>query len=178
MATQKITLAGGCFWCIEAALNQLHGVIKAESGYSNGHTDNPTYEAVCSGNTGHAEVVQVTFDDGKISTRELLEIFFTLHDPTQLNRQGNDIGTQYRCGIYFHTEQQAEVAAAFIAEVEHSGAFDNPIVTELAPVSNYYPAEPYHQGYAAQNPQNSYCAFVVNPKLAKFKRTFAERLKG
>lgn len=177
MSIQKITLAGGCFWCIEAALNELRGVINAESGYSNGHTENPTYEEVCNGNTGHTEVVQVTYDENSISTKELLEIFFTLHDPTQLNRQGNDVGTQYRCGIYFHNDQQAETAAGFVAELERSKVFDKPIVTEIAPVNNYHPAEPYHQGYAARNPQNGYCAFVVNPKLAKFKQTFAERLK-
>ena len=166
---QQATLGGGCFWCLEAAFNQLDGVVLAESGYSNGHHPSPSYEAVCSGTTGHAEVVRVTFDPERISYRQLLIVFFSLHDPTTLNRQGNDVGTQYRSGIYTHDEAQAETARQVIGELSDSGAFDAPIVTEITPVTNHHPAEAYHQGY---------CVVVVRPKLAKFHRTFGALLKA
>ncbi len=175
---QEATLAGGCFWCIEAALNQLQGVVLAESGYSNGQHPCPDYEAVCSGQTGHAEVVRVKFDANRISYRQLLEVFFTLHDPTTLNRQGHDVGTQYRSGIYTHDAAQAETAREVIAELSASGAYDAPIVTEVTPVANYHSAEAYHQGYAERNPFQGYCAVVVNPKLAKFRQTFVSLLKS
>ncbi|MEM0910275.1 MAG: peptide-methionine (S)-S-oxide reductase MsrA [Pseudomonadota bacterium] len=178
MATEKITLAGGCFWCIESAFNQVEGVISAYSGYANGEMENPTYEAVCNGNTGHAEVVQVTFDDEKISRREILEIFYALHDPTQLNRQGNDVGTQYRGGIYYVSEEQKRDAEDIVQEIESEQIYSSQVVTEIAPLRNYYQAENYHQGYADNNPQNGYCAMVVAPKLAKFKKTFASKLKA
>lgn len=177
VTTQVITLGGGCFWCLESALNSVDGVISAYSGYSNGHADSPSYEAVCSGETGHTEVVQVTFDPAILSLRQVLEIFFALHDPTQLNRQGNDVGTQYRSGIYFHTEEQKTAAQAIIAEIEEQKIWPNPVVTEVLPVENYSQAEDYHQDYFSNNPQNQYCNMVVAPKLAKFKKTFASKLK-
>lgn len=179
MAQQIITLGGGCFWCIESALNSVTGVISAFAGYSNGHTNQqPTYEQVCKGDTGYAEVVQVSFDDEILSLRELLEIFFALHDPTQLNRQGNDRGTQYRSGIYFHNEEQRLAAEQIIAEIEQQAIWPSPVVTEVLPVAHYYQAEDYHQDYFANNPQNQYCNMVVAPKLSKFKQTFAAKLKN
>ncbi len=178
MAIEKITLAGGCFWCIESAYNQVQGVVSAFSGYANGETENPTYEAICSGNTGHAEVVQVSFDNEQISRREILEIFFALHDPTQLNRQGNDVGTQYRGGIYYTSDSQKQDAEAIVKEIENEQIFNAPVVTEIVPLQSYYQAEDYHQGYADNNPQNGYCAMVVAPKLSKFKKTFASKLKS
>ncbi len=174
---QTITLAGGCFWCIESAFSKVEGVVKAESGYSNGDKASPSYEEVCSGSTGHAEVVQVTFDNEQISLREVLEIFFALHDPTQLNRQGNDVGSQYRSGVYYHTQEQKQAAEDIINEMTEDQVWPEPIVTEIKEVSNYYPAESYHQSYFENNPQNQYCAMVVAPKLAKFKKTFASKLK-
>ncbi|MGQ8366608.1 peptide-methionine (S)-S-oxide reductase MsrA [Glaciecola sp. 1036] len=178
MAEEKITLAGGCFWCIESAFNQVEGVISAYSGYANGQIDSPSYEQVCSGDTGHAEVVQVTFDTDQISRREILEIFFALHDPTQLNRQGNDVGTQYRGGIYYTDESQKQDAQAIVEEIKQAQVYEDPIVTEIEPLSSYFQAEDYHQDYFNNNPQNVYCNMVVAPKLAKFKKTFAKRLKS
>jgi peptide-methionine (S)-S-oxide reductase len=175
---QQATLAGGCFWCLESAFNSIRGVESAFSGYAGGHDDNPTYESVCSGNTGHAEVVQITFDSEQISYRSILEIFFALHDPTQLNRQGNDVGTQYRSAVYFHNEDQKEAAVNIIREIEDQGIWPNPVVTEVTALSNYHEAEAYHQDYFNNNPQNTYCNMVVAPKLAKFKKTFAENLKA
>jgi peptide-methionine (S)-S-oxide reductase len=177
-ATQQATFAGGCFWCIEAAFNQLQGVLQAESGYANGDHPNPTYDDICQGDTGHAEVVQVTFDPAVVSYRQLLEVFFALHDPTTLNRQGNDVGTQYRSGIYTHNAEQAHEARELLEELATAKVFSQPVVTEVAPLRNYHPAEGYHQGYALQNPGQGYCAYVVAPKLAKFRRTFAELLKA
>lgn len=173
----EITLGGGCFWCLESAFNRIKGVHSAISGYSNGSDPAPTYEAVCSGNTGHTEVVRVTFDDSIISLEQVFEIFFALHDPTQLNRQGNDIGTQYRGGIYFHDASQEQAALAFIKKLKQDNVFSGEIVTEVVPVENYHPAEDYHQDYFNNNPGNTYCNFVVGPKLAKFKQTFAQMLK-
>ncbi|MEQ3657892.1 MAG: peptide-methionine (S)-S-oxide reductase MsrA [Glaciecola sp.] len=178
MSDNVITLGGGCFWCLETAFNTVDGVVSAYSGYSNGHAENPSYEAVCSGNTGHTEVVQVTFDPERLSLRQVLEIFFALHDPTQLNRQGNDVGTQYRSGIYYHNDEQLNAAKDIIKEIEDTEIWPNPVVTEVLPLENYYQAEDYHQDYFTNNPQNQYCNMVVAPKLAKFKKTFASKLKS
>lgn len=175
---QVATLAGGCFWCIESAFNTVEGVISAVSGYAGGETPDPTYEQVCTGQTGHAEVVQVTFDAELIRYREVLEIFFALHNPTQLNRQGNDVGTQYRSAIFYHDDQQKAAAEAIIAEMSQDKIWPDPVVTEVVAINNYYPAEDYHQDYFKNNPQNQYCSLVVAPKLAKFKQTFASRLRS
>ena len=176
--TTLATFAGGCFWCLEAAFKSVRGVTQVTSGYMGGHVPAPTYEQVCQGDTGHAEVVQIAFDPDQISYRELLEIFFALHDPTQLNRQGDDIGSQYRSAIFYHSENQRQQAADIIAEMTRDNIWPEPIVTELAPASTFYPAEDYHQGYADNNPDNAYCAAVVQPKLAKFRQTFATKLKS
>ncbi|MBU2642700.1 MAG: peptide-methionine (S)-S-oxide reductase MsrA [Thiobacillus sp.] len=172
------TLAGGCFWCIESVFNRLHGVTSAVSGYMGGHTANPTYKDICNGDTGHAEVVRVNFDPDVISFRELLDVFFTLHDPTQLNRQGNDVGTQYRSAIFWHTPEQKTEAEAVIAGMTSAKQFDAPVVTELSEATIFYPAEDYHQGYFEQNPNQPYCQFVVAPKVAKAQAKYAARLKG
>ena len=177
MAHAIATLAGGCFWCIESVFNRLRGVESAVSGYMGGHTANPTYKDICNGDTGHAEVVQVRFDPAEISYRELLKIFFTLHDPTQLNRQGNDVGTQYRSAIFWQTPEQKAEAEAVIAELTSAKQFAAPIVTEVAQATTFYPAEDYHQGYFEQNPHQPYCQFVVAPKVAKARAKFAARLK-
>lgn len=174
---QVATLAGGCFWCIESAYNTVEGVEKAISGYAGGEEPSPSYQSVCGGSTGHAEVVQVTFDADTIGYREILEIFFALHDPTQLNRQGNDVGTQYRSAIFYHNEAQKEEAEKIIAEITAEEIWPNPVVTEIVEVNNYHPAEDYHQDYFKNNPQNQYCSMVLAPKLAKFKKTFASRLR-
>lgn len=173
---QAITLGGGCFWCVEAVFELVDGVIAVENGYCNGHVVNPSYEAVCAGTTGHAEVVQVRFDADRISLRELLEIFFVVHDPTTLNRQGNDVGPQYRSGIYLHAPEQAAEVQAVLAEV--NAALGGRVVTEVRPRENYSTAEAYHQHYFAQHPNQGYCAFVVAPKVEKFRRTFRSRVKG
>ena len=174
---EDATFAGGCFWCLETVFNQLHGVIEAESGYSNGHHPHPTYEDVCSGQTGHAEVVRVRFDPSQISYRQLLDVFFALHDPTTLNRQGHDEGTQYRSGIYTHNAQQALQAGAMIEQLTISQVFKNPIVTEVVPVANYHTPQAYHQRYFEQHPGQGYCAVVISPKVDKFRRTFTDLLK-
>ncbi len=176
--TEVTTLGGGCFWCLEAVYDQLRGVISVESGYSNGHVANPTYRQVCNGNTGHAEVARITFDPSVVSFRELLEIFFTIHDPTTLNRQGADIGTQYRSGIYFHSPEQEKVAHEVINELNQAKLWPNPIVTEVVPVSNYSVAEDYHQEYFANNSGQPYCQVVVAPKVAKFRKQYFEKLKA
>ena len=176
-ATETITLGGGCFWCLEAVYLLVDGVTAVESGYSNGHVPAPSYEQVCGGDTGHAEVVRISFDPGRISLRELLEIFFVIHDPTTLNRQGNDVGTQYRSGIYFHTPAQEAVAHEVLAELAASGVYRQPIVTELRPLANYSRAEEYHQRYFENHPGQGYCAMVVAPKVEKFRRTFARRMR-
>ncbi|AXT40800.1 peptide-methionine (S)-S-oxide reductase [Alteromonas sp. BL110] len=175
---QVATLAGGCFWCIESAFNTVEGVEKAISGYAGGEKADPTYEEVCTGSTGHAEVVQVTFDADNISYREILEIFFALHNPTQLNRQGNDVGTQYRSAIFYHDDAQKAEAEKIIAQITEEEIWPDPVVTEVVAVNNYYDAEDYHQDYFKNNPQNQYCSMVVAPKLAKFKKTFASRLRS
>ena len=177
MNLQTITLGGGCFWCTEAVFDRVRGVTDVESGYCNGHVQNPSYEQVCTGETGHAEVVRLTFDADEISLRDLLEIFFATHDPTTLNRQGNDVGTQYRSGIFYEQPEHAAVARALMDEVTRQNLFGAPLTTELAPLANYSAAEGYHQDYFARNPHQGYCAFVVGPKVAKFQKTFASRLK-
>jgi peptide-methionine (S)-S-oxide reductase len=168
------TLGGGCFWCLEAVFLDVNGVLSVESGYSNGRTLDPSYEQVCSGTTGHAEVVRVSFDPARIRYRELLEIFFSIHDPSTLDRQGNDVGPQYRSGIYTHDDEQARIAREVIAEIEASGVLRGAkVVTEVEPERNYWRAEEAHQNYFARHPGQGYCAFVVAPKLEKFRRTFA-----
>ena len=170
-----ITLGGGCFWCLEAVYEKVEGVTAVESGYANGHVHNPSYEQICGGDTGHAEVVRVSYDTSRIALREILEIFFTIHDPTTLDRQGNDVGSQYRSGIYFSSAEQQRVAREVLDEVNalHQGR----VVTELLPVSNYSRAEDYHQHYFENHPDQGYCAFVVVPKVEKFRKTFAQRVK-
>jgi peptide-methionine (S)-S-oxide reductase len=175
--TEIATLAGGCFWCTEAVFLDVEGVLAVESGYSNGQTVKPSYEQVCRGDTGHAEVIRIRFDPAKVGFRELLEIFLVVHDPTTPNRQGNDVGTQYRSGIYTHSAEQARVAREVIAELQASGTLRGPVVTEVEPERNYWPAEGYHQNYYARNPGQGYCAFVVGPKVEKFRKTFAARAK-
>jgi peptide-methionine (S)-S-oxide reductase len=174
--TQTITLAGGCFWCLEAVYEQVQGVLAVESGYSNGDALAPSYEQVCQGDTGHAEVVRIEFDPAVVSLRELLEVFFTIHDPTTRNRQGNDVGTQYRSGIYTHDDAQAAVVREVLAEVNE--ATGGRVVTELEPLRNYWRAENYHQHYFVQHPGQGYCAVVVAPKVEKFRHTFARLTRG
>jgi len=169
------TLAGGCFWCLEAVFLQMKGIQKAASGYMGGATANPTYEAICSGTTGHAEVVQLEYDPGEITFRDILEVFFSIHDPTTLNRQGNDSGTQYRSAIYYHDESQHAEARAYISEIAKD--WRDPIVTEVAPASTFYPAETYHQDYYARNAYQPYCMFVVSPKVKKFQTKFASKAR-
>ena len=175
---ETITLGGGCFWCTEAVFVQVRGVVDVESGYSNGQMHAPTYEDVCTGTTGHNEVVKLVYDPAQISTREVLEIFFCIHDPTTLNRQGNDAGTQYRSGIYVSTSEQQAVAREVIAEMTASGVYVRAIVTEVVPVDNYWPAEDYHQDYFERNPHQGYCMAVAAPKVAKFRKTFARLQKS
>lgn len=175
--SQTITLGGGCFWCTEAVYVQVKGVLDMESGYCNGHVRNPSYEDVCTGSTGHNEVVKLVYDPAQISTREMLEIFFTIHDPTTLNRQGNDTGTQYRSGVYFSNAEQQAMAQEVIAEMQASGIYSRAIVTEVVPVNNYWPAEAYHQDYFERNPNQGYCMAVAAPKVAKFRKTFARLQK-
>ncbi len=171
------TLGGGCFWCVEAVFEHVRGVASAESGYMGGKHHNPSYEAVCTGMTGHAEVVQVTFEPAVISYREVLEIFFAVHDPTTLNRQGNDVGTQYRSVIFYHSPEQVATAKDVIATLTSDNVFDSPIVTEVSPAQTFYAAEAYHQAYFARNPTQPYCAYLIAPKLAKFRRQFTSKLK-
>ena len=172
------TLAGGCFWCLEAVYDRMKGVESVESGYIGGKHPNPTYEAVCTGRTGHAEAVQITFDPSVVSYRELLEVFFAIHDPTTLNRQGHDVGSQYRSAIFYHSPDQKAVAEDVIAAFTKEKVFDDPIVTEVVPAATFYVAEDYHQEYFARNPTQGYCVAVVNPKVAKFRKLFAEKLKS
>ena len=171
------TLGAGCFWCVEAVFDDLRGVTDVVSGYMGGSVANPTYEAVCGGATGHAEVVQVAFDPAEVSFREILEVFFTVHDPTTLNRQGHDVGTQYRSAVFYHSDEQKRTAGEVIRALETEGVWSDPIVTELAPATEFYPAEPYHQEFFARNPRQPYCQAVVAPKVAKFRKQYLERLK-
>ena len=175
---QTITLGGGCFWCTEAVFVKVRGVTDVESGYCNGQTLSPTYEQVCSGRTGHNEVVKLEYDPAQVSTRELLEIFFVIHDPTTLNRQGNDAGTQYRSGMYVSTPEQGEIASNMLAEMAQAKLFGRPIVTEVMPLSNYWPAEDYHQDFFERNPFQGYCVAVAGPKVEKFRKTFAKLVKN
>jgi peptide-methionine (S)-S-oxide reductase len=177
--TQKevATLAGGCFWCLEAVFEQLGGVDKVQSGYAGGSVPEPSYRQVCTGTTGHAEVVQITFDPAVVSFGNLLDVFFATHDPTTLNRQGPDVGTQYRSAIFYHAPQQKEMAERRIAELNAAGTWGAPIVTQVVPLEKFYPAEDYHQGYFRQHPGQGYCQAVVSPKVAKFRKQFAARLK-
>lgn len=177
MKIETIVLGGGCFWCTEAVFVQVRGVTDVESGYCNGQAAQPSYEAVCSGRTGCNEVVKLAFDPSNISLREIFDIFFATHDPTTLNRQGNDAGTQYRSGIYFTTPEQKQAADDFIREASQDKLFGKPIVTEVLPLENYWPAESYHQDYFENNPDQGYCAMVVGPKVAKFRKTFTARLR-
>ena len=171
------TLAGGCFWCLEAVFDELKGVESVESGYSGGHVQDPNYVQVCDGDTGHAEVVQVTFDPQVLSYRDLLTVFFTIHDPTTLNRQGNDVGTQYRSAIFYYDEEQKKAAEAVMQEIKSAGIWDSPIVTELKQFDRFFIAEDYHQEYFRKNPFQGYCRVVIAPKVAKFRHKFSERLK-
>jgi peptide-methionine (S)-S-oxide reductase len=173
--SELITLGGGCFWCLEAVYARVEGVLSVESGYSNGRVKQPSYEAVCTGTTGHAEVVRVRFDPSRLPLAEVLEIFFVMHDPTTLNRQGNDIGTQYRSGIYVHSAGQQAVARTVMADV--AAHFDRPLVTEVVPEDNYWPAEAYHQRYYENHPEQGYCSYIISPKLAKLRQKFAARLR-
>ena len=177
MNREIATLAGGCFWCLEAVFEQLKGVEKVESGYSGGTVVNPTYEQVCTGTTGHAEVVQITFDPAVISFEDLLGVFFTIHDPTTPNRQGMDVGTQYRSAIFYHDEAQKAAAQRVIAQMEQAGVWDDPIVTEVTPFTAFYPAEDYHRRYFQLHPDQPYCRAVIAPKVAKFRKKYMDRLK-
>ncbi len=174
---ETATLAAGCFWCVEAVFDDLVGVEDVVSGYSGGHTENPTYQQVCSETTGHAEVVQIRFDPTRLSFGNLLRVYFTVHDPTTPNRQGNDIGSSYRSAIFYHSDEQKRIAEEVIAEITVEAVYDNPIVTEVAAFDKFWPAEDYHQEYFANNPNQPYCAAVVAPKVAKFRQKFAGKLK-
>ena len=178
MTTEIATLAGGCFWCLEAVYLNIRGVEGVESGYAGGRVANPSYELVCSGMTGHAEVVQVTFDPGVVSFRDLLQVFFTIHDPTTLNRQGADIGTQYRSAIFYHSPGQRATAEQVISELEREKVFDSPIATEVAPLDAFYPAEAYHRDYYRRNPGQGYCRAVIAPKVAKLRKQWMAKLKA
>ena len=171
------TLAGGCFWCLDAVYRELNGVLEVESGYSGGSLPNPTYQQVCTNTTGHAEVVKIIYNPSIVSYRELLEVFFTIHDPTTLNRQGADVGRQYRSAIFYHTPEQEAIARQVIAEMEVEQLWPDPIVTEVTPLTNYYPAEAYHQDYFTNNPGQGYCRAVIVPKVAKFRHKFLQKLK-
>jgi peptide-methionine (S)-S-oxide reductase len=175
---QTATLGGGCFWCLEAIYDDLKGVEKVESGYAGGNSPNPSYKQVCTGTTGHAEVVQLDFNPNVISYRDILHIFFTIHDPTTLNRQGADVGTQYRSVIFYHDDEQRKIAKEVIGEIEAAGLWANPIVTELTPLDEFYKAEEYHQEYFANNPNQPYCQVVIAPKVAKFRKKYIEQLKN
>jgi peptide-methionine (S)-S-oxide reductase len=177
IAYESATLAGGCFWCLDAPLRQLEGVLDVVSGYMGGHTPAPDYRQVCTGTTGHAEVIQVHFEPERISYRDLLGIFFTLHDPTSLNRQGNDVGTQYRSAVFYHTEEQRDTAGLLIRQLTEDRVWDLPVVTEVVPATAFYPAEDYHQRYFERNPSQPYCLAVVAPKVAKLRKQFSGKLK-
>ncbi|MDX1652701.1 MAG: peptide-methionine (S)-S-oxide reductase MsrA [Brumimicrobium sp.] len=177
MAVKEATFGAGCFWCVEAVFKDVEGVEKVQSGYSGGHVKNPAYREVCAGTTGHVEVVRVVYDDEKVSFDKLLEMFWYVHDPTTLNRQGNDIGEQYRSVVFYHDEGQKEAAEKFKKKLDESGAYDKPVVTAIEPLKNFYPAESEHDDYLARNPQNPYCQAVVRPKVDKFRKAFQEDLK-
>ncbi len=174
---EQVTLAGGCFWCIEAVFDELRGVEAVESGYTGGHVENPDYREVCGGDTGHAEAVRVTFDPAEISLADLLRVFFVAHDPTTLNRQGADVGTQYRSAVFYASPEQKKTAEEVMAEVAGQGLWGAPLVTELAPLGTFYPAEEYHRDYYRRNPGQGYCRVVIEPKVAKVRKAFRDRLK-
>jgi peptide-methionine (S)-S-oxide reductase len=174
---ETITLGGGCFWCVEAVYQELKGVQSVVSGYAGGTVSNPTYEQVCSGQTGHAEVAQITYDPAVVALPQVLEVFWKTHDPTTLNRQGNDVGTQYRSIILYANDEQKKTAEAYKAKLDASGAFDRPIVTQIEPLTTFYPAEKYHQNYYRTNPNQGYCQYVIVPKLEKFRKVFKDQLK-
>lgn len=174
---QVATLGNGCFWCTEAVFQRLDGVVHVESGYSGGHIKNPAYREVCNGTTGHAEVLRIQFNPEEISFEEILEVFFATHDPTTLNRQGNDVGTQYRSAIFYHDDAQKDVAERAVKAANQSGAWPDPVVTEVSPLINYYPAEDYHQNYFNNHPNQPYCSMLIGPKIEKFKKQFSEKLK-
>jgi peptide-methionine (S)-S-oxide reductase len=174
---EVVTLGGGCFWCLEAVYDEVKGVVSVESGYMGGHVANPSYRAVCNGTTGHAEVIQVTFDPQVVSFRDILHVLFAIHDPTTLNRQGNDIGTQYRSAIFYHSPEQQQIAREVINQLTADKIYDNPIVTEVTPASEFFVAEDYHQEYFANNPYQPYCMAVVAPKVVKFRKQFVDHLK-
>jgi peptide-methionine (S)-S-oxide reductase len=176
--TQTIVLGGGCFWCTEAVFKEVRGITDVESGYSNGGKERPTYDEVCTGRTGHSEVVKLTYDPSQVTLRQILEIFFATHDPTQLNRQGNDVGTQYRSGIYYTTPEQKQVAEDLLRQIGEEKLFSRPVVTEVQPLANYWPAEDYHQDFFERNPTQGYCLAVAAPKVAKFRKTFSELARG
>ncbi len=178
VATDTATFGGGCFWCTEAVFQELEGVISVTSGYAGGHVKNPAYREVCNGTTGHAEVTQIVYDPAKVSYDDLLEVFWKTHDPTTLNRQGADVGTQYRSVVFYHNEAQRERATFLKQQLDASGAWDKPLVTEITPINNYYPAEDYHQNYFSTNPEQAYCRAVIRPKVEKFRKVFAEKLKS
>ena len=175
---QTIVLGGGCFWCTEAVFDRMRGITDVESGYAQGHVDRPSYEQVCSGSTGHNEVVKLTFDPAAVGLRQILEVFFVVHDPTTLNRQGNDVGTQYRSGIYPQSDEHRQIALDVIAELTQARTFNRPIVTEVEPLINYFPAEDYHQDYFKNHPNQGYCAMVAAPKVEKFRRTFKQLVRA
>jgi len=177
VVAETATFGAGCFWCVEAVFLELEGVLSVESGYSGGHAPNPTYEQICTGATGHAEVCRIRFDPTKTTYDELLEVFWKTHDPTTLNRQGADVGTQYRSVVFFHGDRQKELAETYKTELDASGAFDDPIVTEIVPAAEFFPAEEYHRDYYRNNPQQGYCRAVIGPKLEKFRKVFKDRLK-
>lgn len=172
------TFGGGCFWCVEAVFQELRGVERVVSGYTGGHVEDPTYEQICTGQTGHAEVCQITYDPTQITFKEMLEVFWRTHDPTTLNRQGNDVGTQYRSAVFYQTPEQKKQAEQYKQRLDESGAFQNPIVTKIEPLTKFYPAELYHQNYFRQNPNQGYCTFVIRPKMEKFRKAFADKLKS
>lgn len=178
MREETATLAGGCFWCLEAVYDQMKGVRSVESGYTGGRDEHPTYEAVCNGRTGHAEAVKISFDPDVVTYKEILEVFFVIHDPTTLNRQGHDIGTQYRSAIYFHSPEQKQIAEEVMASLTRDRVYPNPIVTELTGATTWHEAESYHQEYFARNPFQGYCTAVVGPKVAKFRKQFTSKLKS
>ncbi len=178
MTREITTLGGGCFWCLEAVFDQLKGIEDVVSGYAGGRVSHPSYELVCTGTTGHAEVIQVTFDPDVVSFRDILQVFFTIHDPTTLNRQGADVGTQYRSAIFYHSPEQKTTAEAVIEEMNAAQLWDNPIVTEVTPLDVFYPAEDYHQEYFVHNPNQGYCRVVIAPKVAKFRKLYLDKLRG
>ena len=175
--SEVATVAGGCFWCLEAVFDELRGVEKVESGYAGGSVPNPSYEQVCTGRTGHAEVTQITYDPREVSFGDLLDVFFTIHDPTTLNRQGADVGTQYRSAIFYHNPEQQQIAKQKIAELTEQRVWDDPIVTQLEPLGDFYPAEDYHRDYYQRNPNQGYCRVVIAPKVSKFRKQYLEKLK-